>query len=285
MRPFQRAVLLWEAFSAQRHVQLAPEPEGARSGVCRPAADRADTTDSADSANPNTTDTSDNADSADSTDIADFTAHLTSEFTGPVPTLTLTAVGDSMVAGCGVSSVAESMVPDIAQKIADILGIHVNWSLDGKLGATMRRVRYRMLPELPAMADHPNALIICAGSNDIMARRTLAEWKDDLRAVVASASEKTDYVIVLSSGQLYKSPSLGKALRKEVERRIDEQTAASAEICAEHGVVFIDMTHTPLGANEAEFWASDNFHPSLTGYQAIADGVVEKLRQRLVREA
>lgn len=236
MRLTQRALLLSEAFIAQRRVHLAPEPEGPRSGIANPA--------DCNNATP----------------------------------VTMLVLGDSMVAGCGVTSTTESMVPNIAHGMSERLHRPVQWELNGKLGATMRRVRYRMLPELSAGDnEQSDVLVVCAGSNDLMAQRSLEEWKTDLTEVVKSAKEKARSVVVLSSGQLYKSPSLGHSLRREVEHRTDAQTEMSKRVCKQYGVTYIDLTHEPLRAETQEFWASDHFHPSGLGYTLIAEAVVPQL--------
>ncbi|MBT1176790.1 SGNH/GDSL hydrolase family protein [Bifidobacterium callimiconis] len=194
--------------------------------------------------------------------------------------LNLVAVGDSMVAGCGVDDQKDGLIPDIARGIADTLNRQVQWRTYGKLGATMRRVRYRLLPEVD---DTPDLLIVCAGSNDIMAQRSVSEWKADLAAVLDEALPLTDNIVVFSSGQLYNSPSLGPALREFLEGRIDAQTRASREICAERGVFFLDMTHENVRADTDEFYASDHFHPGAFGYRYMADRTVELLDDYLKR--
>ncbi|MCI1901232.1 MAG: GDSL-type esterase/lipase family protein [Bifidobacteriaceae bacterium] len=240
----ERAIVLSEAFVAQHRVELAPEPEGPKAGTVR------------------------------SSDAA------------PLDPLRIVALGDSMVAGCGVDTTSESLIPDLANAISAMTNREVEWSINGKLGATMRRVRFRMLPQLSEEArtsDAPDILVICAGSNDIMARRSKKEWRDDLTAVVKEASALAHHVVVLSSGQLYKSPSLGHALRKEVERRIDNQTAISTEVCNQFGALYVDLTHEPLHADARDFWASDHFHPSAFGYVLIAEATAKKLEQPLLQ--
>lgn len=245
----ERAVLLTEAFSAKHSVKLAPEPSGPQSGIAYGTSK---------------------------------TAHVNRE----AEPLTITAVGDSMVAGCGVNNTTLGLIPDFANDLAEQTGRPVHWSIMGKLGATMRRVRYRMLPavakKLEATPRKIDVLVICAGSNDVMARRSVPEWRDDLTAVIEKSQELASHIVVLSSGQLYKSPSLGKMLRQEAERRIDEQTAVSAEVCTMADVTYVDLTHEPLHADANDFWASDHFHPSELGYRLIAQAIIKKMRGPLL---
>ncbi|MCI1662144.1 MAG: SGNH/GDSL hydrolase family protein [Actinomyces sp.] len=232
----EHAVITAEALWAQRHVSLAPEPPGERSGM------------------------------AGSTDPAGADT--------PGTPMRLVAVGDSLVAGCGVGNQAEALVPRIARLLAESAGTPVQWEAHGRLGATMRRVRYRLLPEV---AGTPDILFVCAGSNDIMARRSRGEWVEDLTVVLEQASRMARRVVLCSSGQPHRSPALPPLLRRELGRRIDAQTADSEQICQRLGVGFVDVAHAELIPG---FWASDRFHPGAAGYEFAAGKVAEAMVAR-----
>lgn len=242
---WQRPIALTEALVAQHTVKLAPEPEGPREGLVGSRAAQGDAADPAD-ADP----------------------------------ITLVVVGDSLTVGCGVERQSDGLVPDMARSIAHVTGRPVYWRSHGRLGATMRRARFRFLPQVKG---HPDLLVLCAGSNDLMARRTAKEWREDLTAAIDEAKALSDHVVVLSSGQVYRSPALGSTLKKAILDMTDAQTAISRAICADRGVLFVDMTHHDTGLTDAEFWASDNFHPSKRCYQLLADGVVDQVGEATLR--
>ncbi|RBP98366.1 lipase [Bifidobacterium aemilianum] len=236
-----------EALWAKRHIHLAAEPEGDRFGSLRP--DQA-------------------AEGA--------------------KTMLVLAVGDSMVAGCGVDRQADGFVPDLALGISRLTNRPVDWHAYGRLGATMKRVRYRLLPEArqaleasgPAEAkESADLLILCAGSNDIMAQRGLDEWRGDLTASIQQALDLAASVIVLSPGQMQNEPKLGPALKRLIEQAMNQQAAVSKEVCAHLGVPYLDLTHEYVGADQPDFYASDHFHPSKAGYQRMADAVLAQLSQ------
>lgn len=185
--------------------------------------------------------------------------------------LRLVAIGDSLVAGSGVEHQDLALTPRIARKIADMVNRPVQWETHAKLGSTMRRVRYRFLREA---SGHIDILFICAGSNDVMARRSREDWLDDLRAVIEQARTRADHIIVCSAGQPHHSPKLPAMLRRELARRIDWQTSASQRICREYGVDFVDVAHAEL---VSDFWASDGFHPSAAGYEQASGLVVQAM--------
>ncbi len=185
--------------------------------------------------------------------------------------LRLVAIGDSMVAGCGTDHQSHALTPRIAAHLSERTGRSVAWETHARLGATMRRVRHRFLPEVGGDVD---VLFLCAGSNDVMANRSPQEWNDDLLSVLDSARQKASHVVLCSSGQLHHSPKLPRALRRELGRRIDEQTRISQELCAREGVDFADAAHSLLVDG---FWAGDGFHPSAAGYEFAAGFVVESM--------
>ncbi|QWW20733.1 SGNH/GDSL hydrolase family protein [Schaalia sp. 19OD2882] len=219
-------LLLSEAAWARSTVKLDPEPEGERSGLVHPKG---------------------------------VDAHMPSD-EGEAAPLRFVAVGDSLVAACGVDSQELGMVPAIAQQIADRTGRPVHWRTHAKLGATMRRVRHRFLPEVDGPVD---VLLLCAGSNDIMARRGEEEWESELSAVLDRAIELSPRVLLSSAGQPHNSPRLPRALRQHLRGKIDRQTEISKRLCAERGVAYADVAHVDLVEG---FWAGDGFHPSAQGY-------------------
>lgn len=232
MNPVRKTLLLSQALWAKYTLRLAPEAPGERCGIVSP-----------------------------SSFVPEASARP----------LRLVAIGDSLVAGSGVENQNLALTPRIARKIADAVNRPVQWETRAKLGSTMRRVRYRFLPEVTGNID---ILFICAGSNDVMAKRSKEEWLDDLRAVIEQARTRADHVIVCSSGQPHHSPKLPAMLRRELARRIDWQTAASLRICREYGVDFVDVAHAEL---VSDFWATDSFHPSASGYEQASGLVVQAM--------
>ncbi|WKR21433.1 hypothetical protein AIF0345_1344 [Actinomyces israelii] len=236
-RGLRRSLAVAEAALARRTVRLAPEPPGEREGVVTPDGTTAPAGSGA--------------------------------VRGSSAPLRLAAVGDSLVAGSGVQAQDQALVPRIARLVAAGAGRDVEWATHARLGATMRRVRYRFLPEV----DDADVLFVCAGSNDLMARRSLQEWTDDLAAVLDGAARRGRHVVACSAGQLYRSPALMATLRSVLREWTDAQTEASAAVCAERGVPFVDVAHCDL---KDGFWADDGFHPSAAGYE-MAAGMIARV--------
>ena len=99
-------------------------------------------------------------------------------------------VGDSLVAGCGVDDQSKGIMPARRAR-RKRTGRPVAWRTVGKLGATARRVRYRMIGDIN---DRPDVLIVCVGSNDMLAGRSVREWAAGLAPVLDAAKNKAGRV-------------------------------------------------------------------------------------------
>lgn len=256
MKRFEHGVAILQGLWAEKTVKLAAEPAGERSGIAQARPQQ-----SGQSANPRNL----------------SNGRTTEPFT-------LAMVGDSMVAACGVSNQKEGLVPHVAELLAQKLAQPVRWRGHGKLGATMRRVRYRLLPQV-ADSDVCDLLILTAGSNDVMARRSLDEWESDLRASIREAKARASVVMVMSPGRFYEGPTFPKALAKACAESVERQRSVSKRVCREEGVRYLDLTDPVRGAfvREPGFWGSDRFHSSAKGYALIARAVVDQISTRELR--
>lgn len=189
----------------------------------------------------------------------------------PSDPLSLVAVGDSLIAGSGTDHQSRTLTPFIASRVSARSGRPVSWQTHAQLGATLRRVRYRFLPETPEDLD---LLVVCAGTNDVLARRSIPEWEEDLEGTLDAAQDKAKRVLLLSSGQPHHSPALPSTLKKVLARSVAEQTEASRPISDRRGVPFLDMTNIEV---PGDFWASDGFHPSQAGYDFAAELIADLL--------
>ena len=72
-------------------------------------------------------------------------------------------------------------------------GGRVAWHVIGEHGATARRIRYRLMPQLTGEFD---VVVILAGANDVLSRRTPEQWREDLTAIVAELGTRSRWVVV-----------------------------------------------------------------------------------------
>jgi len=86
------------------------------------------------------------------------------------PPLRVAVLGESTAAGCGADTNDNAFPGRLAGELATRTGRSVEWQVVGQYGATARRIRYRLLPELGG--EKLNVAVLLAGVNDVLTRRT-----------------------------------------------------------------------------------------------------------------
>jgi lysophospholipase L1-like esterase len=149
----------------------------------------------------------------------------------------------------------------LAREINARTGRPVQWQVTGQFGATARRIRYRLLPQLDEDLD---VAVLLAGGNDVMTRRSPDQWRDDLSAIVDGLTERADQVVVAGIPPFALFPSMSAALGRYLSERAAALDDVSRQICAARpGTTWVTMP----GAPPPYFFASDRFHLSAAGYQ------------------
>lgn len=187
--------------------------------------------------------------------------------------LRLLVVGESTAAGCGASTHDEAFSGAFARALATIHERPVRWVVHGRNGATIRRVRHRILPEIDADVD---IAVLLIGVNDVLARTPLVQWRDDLAAVLAALTDRARQVVISGIPPFDSFPSLPRPLRTylaERGRRLDD--AARAMCASEPGISWISAQS--LANADTVSFASDGFHPSPAGYQQWSRELADRL--------
>ncbi|MFE6734412.1 SGNH/GDSL hydrolase family protein [Microbacterium sp. NPDC057650] len=186
-------------------------------------------------------------------------------------TLRIGILGESTAAGCGVDSHEDGFAGALARDLAGP-DRAAEWTVVGQHGATARRIRHRLLPELGGEFD---VVVLLAGANDVMARRSPADWGGDLGAIVSDLSERAGLVVVAGTPPFAAFPSLPRALARYLAARAAAQDDASRAVCA--GIVNAEFVPSPPALVDDSFFSRDRFHPGAEGYrrwaELIADGI------------
>ncbi|MFE2560899.1 SGNH/GDSL hydrolase family protein [Streptomyces sp. NPDC059352] len=187
--------------------------------------------------------------------------------------LRIAVVGESTAAGCGVERHEDGFTGQFARELSARTGRPVDWSVLGRYGATARRIRYRLVPELDT-GLHVAALL--AGVNDVLTRRSSQDWGDDLAAVVGELAQRADQVLVTGIPPFGEFPSIPKTLGRYLGERAAVLDEVAQRVCSEvQGVTWIPSANVlPMGP---DFFARDRFHPSAQGYREWAQVVAGKV--------
>ena len=187
--------------------------------------------------------------------------------------LRVAVLGESTAAGCGVTTHHEGFAGSLARRIFELTQRPVLWEVVGQHGATARRIRHRLVPQLRARYD---LVVLLAGANDVLSRRTTAEWRDDLTAILDALAVRADHTVVSGTPPFTSFPSLPGALRRYLAaagRTLDD---VAREVCAGRPNTQW-MGFADSDAVGPDFFARDGFHPSAVGYRRWAETVAETL--------
>lgn len=185
--------------------------------------------------------------------------------------LRLGVLGESTAAGCGVETHARGFAGALAERLSGDQR-DVQWSVVGEHGATARRIRYRLLPKLAGEFD---VVVVLAGANDVLARRSAESWGEDLDAIVVDLSARSRHVVVTGTPPFLAFPSLPRALARYLAGRGGRLDSVSQAVCG--GTTGIEFVATRNDLVNGDFFARDGFHPSESGYRQWAEVVAETL--------
>lgn len=185
--------------------------------------------------------------------------------------LRLGILGESTAAGCGVDAHERAFAGALAHRLS-VGGQPVEWRVAGELGATARRIRYRLLPQLLGDFD---LVVVLAGANDVLARRSPEQWGDDLAAIVNDLSGRSGLVMVTGIPPFTAFPSLPSTLTRYLAARGRELDAVSRQVC--DGVANAEFVASAPDLVGDGFFARDGFHPGERGYSRWAELVADAL--------
>lgn len=189
------------------------------------------------------------------------------------PQMRIAVVGESTAAGCGADTHENAFPGSLARELTMRTHQGVQWEVVGQFGATARRIRYRLLPQL---GENLDLAVLLAGVNDVLTRRTPQQWRDDLSAIVDDLAVRAGHVAVTGLPPFASFPSLPTTLGRYLAERASALDEVSQQVCAERPqTTWISATSIlPL---RPSFFSHDKFHPSPAGYRRWAQAVADHL--------
>lgn len=194
----------------------------------------------------------------------------------------LLGVGDSVIAGVGASSLQCSLVGQTAEMLAVALGVGVDWTCVGRIGATSDGIARGLVPRLSMPAA--DFIVVSAGVNDITSMATLARWRRSLAAVLDGLVAHSPQAVIAVAGipPLQHFPLLPQPLRAVMGLRAASFNRAAPRVLANYPTA----AHVPVQFSaSADAFAADGFHPSDVSHRALARLVVDAMLRRAMPAA
>lgn len=193
----------------------------------------------------------------------------------------LLAIGDSIIAGVGATTLSRALVGQTANALAISLGSCVEWQALGISGYNSEKVLNRLVPKLP---DVPvDYVILSVGVNDVTGLTTLPQWRQNMNLLVARLQTHSPNAVVAVAGlpPLHGFPLLPQPLRAVFgmrSRSLDEELRKIL-----HGLpncVYVPLDFDP----DPSKFAPDGYHPSEESYaeygRQMADELIKVAKRR-----
>ena len=122
----------------------------------------------------------------------------------------------------------------------------------------------------------PTVITFQAGGNDIANGIPIDEYRDNVKAVLESATGSGARVYVLAMNEWFRSP-----VGVDYGESVPEQSAAYEDVLTEeassHGAEFVDQRELYKQQADQNMWVEDGLHPTPVAYQAWADKLTEEV--------
>lgn len=199
---------------------------------------------------------------------------------GRGPVLKLAGLGDSIIAGVGVSHQSEGLTGQVARRLAGA-GAEVAWNAIGVSGATAGSVLAELLPQ--AVEWEPELVVLSVGVNDAVRGTDPSAFKDQLRAIVdgLTATRRRPAIVFGGIPPLESFPALPRPLSTLLGDRARRLQQRAVDLVGYRGLKVVSFP--PVLSRDA--FSRDGFHPRAEGCAAwagwVADGFALRLAERL----
>jgi lysophospholipase L1-like esterase len=181
---------------------------------------------------------------------------------GTGPSIRVLAIGESTVAGVGLTYGDETVAAATARALARLTNRPVAWRAEGLSGATVNEAMQRLLPRIkPEPAD---LLIVAFSVNDITAYRSPSAFANDLVALVTAARDRVGEAAAVIAGiaPIVSFPALPWPLRTILGWRSAALQAAAERLTGRLPCLVVERIE-PLAP---DLFATDGFHPNVQAH-------------------
>ena len=197
--------------------------------------------------------------------------------TGTGKNYNLVAIGDSIIAGVGATTLAKALVGQTAEKLSFTLKGQITWEAIGIIGAVSHQVTERLVPQLPD--KKPDFMVVSIGVNDITSLASVARWRQNLAKLLDVLGAYAPAAIIAVAGipPLRGFPILPQPMRALFGIRAETfDRIARAEISRHQNAIHVPLDFEP----EPHMFSADGFHPSEESYQELGGMVAQKIAAR-----
>ncbi len=207
---------------------------------------------------------------------------------GPVPPLRLVLLGESTIAGVGVTDQRDGIAGQLARALADSLGCAVRWQVFARNGCTARDCRREFVPLL--LAEPIDLIVVGLGGNEAFTLNSPRAFRRQMGELIRSIRERHPAVpiVIPSLPPVGEFPAFPWLMRVVLGGLIRLHGLALLDLpAAEPGVHYLpgpirlrDWLGRVPGVTDAQGFFSDGVHPNALTYgvlsREIAGAVIDR---------
>lgn len=189
----------------------------------------------------------------------------------------LLAIGESTVAGVGVSELKDALGGRFAFHLSRETGATVHWQSLGVSGITVRRTLEEIVPEVPS--DPFDLILIALGGNDVFSLNSPVRFRSDMSELIGRLRESSPGAgIVLANVPMVRDAiGMPHPLKYVLAKLAKLQHFNAKGFASEMEDVYYYDEVKKVGD---EFF-SDGVHPSGSGYDSWAEDIVRCYLKRM----
>jgi lysophospholipase L1-like esterase len=184
------------------------------------------------------------------------------------------AIGDSLTQGVGAPDESTGAFPVLLAEHWRADGCPVEVQNVGISGYTAGQILAEQVPQIESF--QPNIITFQAGGNDIANGIPIEEYRENVKAVLESATGSGARVYVLAMNEWFRSP-VGVDYGEDLPAQSAAYDAVMIEEASAHGAEFVDLRELYKQQADQNQWVEDGLHPTPEAYQAWADKLSEEV--------
>jgi acyl-CoA thioesterase I len=184
------------------------------------------------------------------------------------------AIGDSLTQGVGAPDESTGAFPVLLAEQWRADGCEVELQNVGVSGYTAGQILAEQVPQIESF--QPNIITFQAGGNDIANGIPIEEYRENVKAVLESATGSGARVYVLAMNEWFRSP-VGVDYGEDLPAQSAAYDAVMIEEASAHGAEFVDLRELYKQQADQNQWVEDGIHPTPEAYQAWADKLSEEV--------
>ena len=192
--------------------------------------------------------------------------------------LKIITLGESTIAGVGVSTHEEGFTGTLANSLANKLSTNISWKVYAKSGYTAKQVTTKLIPRIKETKT--DLFVIGLGANDSFTFNSPKQWGKDIDALIIALREKFGNTPILftSMPPIKLFPAFTSLIKFSMGNLVEMLGEMLEQTITKHDNVFYDAQKISFenwidkidpSTNSSDFF-SDGVHPSKLTYQIWA---------------